>query len=92
MTLRPLVFVDGVGACECPQESAMVKIVVHVRGTEHPEFRVDGEVQPRVRRPQRGVHVSRAPGAREDESQVAGALRQRQQPLIRFRRDLTSSM
>ena len=61
----------------------MVKIVVHVRGTEHPEFRVDGEAQPRVRRPQRIVHVSRAPGAREDESQIAGALRQRQQPLIR---------
>ena len=66
----------------------MVKIVVHLRGIEYPEFRVDGKVQPSVRGPQRGVHVSRTSGAREDESQVAGAFRQRQQPLIGFRRDL----
>jgi len=41
MTLRPLVFVDGAGACECPQESAMMKIVVYLRRIEHREFRVD---------------------------------------------------
>jgi len=88
MTLRPLVFVDGAGACECPQESAMMKIVVYLRRIEHREFRVDRAAQTRVRGAKRLFDGLRARPPREDESEIAGTLGQRQQTLIHLRRDL----
>src|SRR5712692_5262510 len=90
MTLRPLLFSAPAGgaACEvCPQESAMVQIVVYLRRREYREFRIDGEREARVRCTQGSLDLVSAIGAREDESEVARALGQRQQQLIRLRRD-----
>src|SRR3954469_8280418 len=78
ITVRPLLLVEGTDAGELdgPQASAMQKIVVYfVR-------------QPRVRLPQRALHVSGGRRAREDESQIARAFGQRHQQLIRLRRDV----
>src|SRR4029079_13283831 len=58
MTLRPLVFVDGVDAAgEGPQESAMLKIVVDLCRGEDREFGVDGKRQLRMSVAQGRGHV-----------------------------------
>src|SRR5712671_1284151 len=62
MTVRPLLLVEGAEAGnEGPQESAMKKIVVHF------------ERQPRVRLANRALNAVGAWGAREDETEIAGA-------------------
>src|SRR2546428_6292308 len=88
MTLRPLLLVAGAAAAwECPQESAMLLIVVDLRGREHRQLGVDRKPQMRVRGAQRALDAGRRGGAGEDEPEVAGAFRQRQQQLIRLRRN-----
>src|SRR3954467_608976 len=72
MTLRPLALVEGVDAAgDGPQESAMLKIVVDLRGREDREFGVDGKRQPGVRVGERGGHGGRVRCAREDEPEIA---------------------
>src|SRR5258706_14530775 len=85
MTLRPLRFVDGAAAGECPQESAMVKIVVYLRRIEQRELGIDRKAQVRMRGPPRLLDRRRPLGAREDESKIAGTLGKRQQALIDLR-------
>src|SRR5213082_2418873 len=83
MTLRPLLLVAGAGAaCECPQESAMLLIVVDLRVREHRQLGVDGKPQVRVRGAQRPLDAVRRGGTGEDEPEIARAFRQRQQQLI----------
>ena len=66
----------------------MLQIVVYSRRSEHREFRIDRRTQPRVRGAQRALDTATTPRrAREDEAEIAGALRQRHQQLIRLRRD-----
>src|SRR6185503_9934913 len=75
ITLRPLVLVDGVaGADECPQESAMLQIVVDLRGREHRELRIDREDEARVRSRERLADLAGARRAREEEAEIARAL------------------
>src|SRR5262252_6668885 len=80
-TMRPLLLPTVTGAaCDgCPQESAMALIVVDLGGGEDREFGIDGEREARVRVAKRALDVGRRLGAREDEPEVARALRQRQQ-------------
>src|SRR5712692_8385673 len=83
MTLRPLLLVAGAaGAWVCPQESAMLLIVVDLRGRKHGEFGIDGKRQPRLRGAKRGCDLLGTIGAREDEPEIAGAFWQRHQQLI----------
>src|SRR5260221_8004696 len=88
MTLRPLVFVDGDGAAEGPQESAMEKIVVDLRRWKHGEIRIDREAKPRVRRAKGRFHRIGVRRAREDEAQITRPFRQRHEQLIDLRRDV----
>src|SRR5438874_654342 len=76
MTLRPLLLVAGAGAaCECPQESAMLLIVVDLRVREHRQLGVDGKPQVRVRGAQRPLDAVRRGGTGEDEPEIeAGEL------------------
>src|SRR5437764_5170039 len=81
-TLRPLLLPTVTGAlCECPQESAMLLIVVDLRGRDDRQLGVDGKGQARVRGAQRAVDAAGLRGAGEDEPEIARALRQRQQQL-----------
>src|SRR5438105_3146385 len=82
ITVRPLLLVDGAGACECPQESAMLQIVLDLCRSEHRELSVDRDRQTRVRSAERFLDRPRRRGAREDEAEITGALRQRQQQLV----------
>src|SRR5579872_2055886 len=87
ITLRPLVLVAGAEGVAGPQESAMRRIVPQLVRRQHGEFGIDLEGEARVRLAQRALDVSRGLGAREDEAEVTGALRQRHEDLIGLRRD-----
>src|SRR5882724_9215463 len=86
MTLRPLVLVEAPGAgtgADGPQESAMKKIVVDLAWREHRQCRVDRERQMGMRGAERLLDERRPRRPREDESEIARALGQRHQQLIR---------
>src|SRR5712691_2377672 len=87
ITFRPLLLVAGAGAGECPQESAMPPIVVDLRRLEYGEFGIDGKPDAGVRHAQRALDLVSTAGACKDEPEIARALRQRHQHLIRFRRN-----
>ena len=63
----------------------MMKIVWYLRRIEHWEFRIDREVESRVRRAQRLLDDGRPLRAREDEPKIARTFGEWQQPLIDLR-------
>src|SRR5438045_6358808 len=81
-TFRPLLLpAGGFGDAVCPQLSAMA-------GLYHLPFRVDRELQQRVRLAKRAFDEGRRRSAREDETEIARPFGQRHEPLVDFRGDL----
>src|SRR4029077_2238714 len=88
ITFRPLLFVAGAAACaECPQESAMLLIVIDLCSREHREFRIDLERETTMGGAERAIDVGRIRSVREDEPEIACAFGQRHEQLIRLRGD-----
>src|SRR6185503_13184383 len=80
-TVRPLLFATGGDGGVGPQASAMRVIV-----TQHWNLGIDDKAETSVRVAQRTIHLAWPIAPRKDEPQIAGAFRQRDEQLIRLRR------